>query len=634
MAENRIFTKIALKYNDYAYWTTGAGKDYTPLKGEVCFCAIPAGNAAATTAPTVLFKVGNGTDKFSALKWASALAADVHEWAKATEEEHKEWLNTNHANTDTQYFFSTDGDKLVVKKALYTNGVKGTEVEVGKYEFLTAAEVAETLKGYYTRGEVDDLIQDVEAKLPTSTDYGVLSVAAGDDTITIGGTAQDPTIKVTANKFEPAGAVAILQDALETGEVTVEKATEANTAATAGKVAKKLTVTIGNTNIEFDGSSAKNIDVDDAIAAAIEAEGHPAYAIAKVTTTTGYSATYQLTKDGTAFGEKINIPKDMVVSKGEVITYENAGAWGNAGTYIVLTLANATNDTLYIPAAGLIEYVTSGSTAEDQIIVNVSADHKITATIGEGKVGMTELAQEVKNAIDANPYENHIEVGEIVDGEDNIKLSAAQGILLNSDYVDINATQINLPGVDSVYFDNKKAKVQQTAVTDQNLSGATVVKGIAQNANGEITVSTRNLTAEDIGAVSSTGGDYSETFRLFTTEDLTIATDSNLNLDGAIYFNGQEIGNLATKDKIVEGDINGTIGTGKITNFAEEVAKVKVDKAADADTLGGKAASDYALAENLHTVATTGSIYDVEEGNDGVDKDGATVRYFILDCNW
>jgi hypothetical protein len=35
-----IKTRIALKYNTYEYWTTGEGKDYAPLKGEVCFCAI------------------------------------------------------------------------------------------------------------------------------------------------------------------------------------------------------------------------------------------------------------------------------------------------------------------------------------------------------------------------------------------------------------------------------------------------------------------------------------------------------------------------------------------------------------------------------------------------------------------
>lgn len=89
---NEIFknlkTRIALKYNTYEFWTNGEGKDYAPLKGEVCFCEIPAGNNEATTAPTMLFKVGvDGEKKFSELKWGSALAADVYGWAKAAKVE-------------------------------------------------------------------------------------------------------------------------------------------------------------------------------------------------------------------------------------------------------------------------------------------------------------------------------------------------------------------------------------------------------------------------------------------------------------------------------------------------------------------------------------------------------------------
>jgi hypothetical protein len=53
------------------------------LFGEVCFCEITAANQGTQTdPPTVLFKVGNGKDYFKDLNWASALAADVYDWAK------------------------------------------------------------------------------------------------------------------------------------------------------------------------------------------------------------------------------------------------------------------------------------------------------------------------------------------------------------------------------------------------------------------------------------------------------------------------------------------------------------------------------------------------------------------------
>lgn len=77
-------TRIALKYDTYANWTDEAkGANLVLLKGELGICEIPSGNAQATTAPTVLFKVGDGTNPFKSLKWASALAADVYGWAKA-----------------------------------------------------------------------------------------------------------------------------------------------------------------------------------------------------------------------------------------------------------------------------------------------------------------------------------------------------------------------------------------------------------------------------------------------------------------------------------------------------------------------------------------------------------------------
>ena len=244
---NEIFkelkTRIALKYNTYEYWTTGDGKDYAPLKGEVCFCAIESKEQGAQTAPTVLFKVGvDGQTKFSALKWASALAADVYDWAKVAGGnvfakdgvgnvvsgiEYDATLNSGKGGfkyttasvataegledlqkavaaiekditdnrdawnkyEDTRYSFSTDGDKLVVKKTLYTNGVAGTEEEVGTYEFLTDGEVREILKGYYTKDEADARFA------PIDIDTGVHSVSLASGT-------NNGTLKLTVDGVE------------------------------------------------------------------------------------------------------------------------------------------------------------------------------------------------------------------------------------------------------------------------------------------------------------------------------------------------------------------------------------------------------------------------------------------------
>lgn len=147
---NEIFkklnTRIALKYNTYDYWVNGDGKDYAPLKGEVCFCEIPAGNNEATTAPTMLFKVGvDGEKKFSELKWGSALAADVYSWAKAKTVE------------------------LVDEKLTFKNADNSVAGEVDLSIFATDAIV----------GNLEDLNTTVKTDLVTAINEVLTAVDAG-----------------------------------------------------------------------------------------------------------------------------------------------------------------------------------------------------------------------------------------------------------------------------------------------------------------------------------------------------------------------------------------------------------------------------------------------------------------------
>lgn len=131
----------------------------------------------------------------------------------------------------------------------------------------------------------------------------------------------------------------------------------------------------------------------------------PGYTIEKAADSGDYASIYQLMKDGVATGAAINIPKDMVVQSGSVVTLDADGATAvgltNAGTYIKLVLANATNDTLYIDVSGLIEYVTSGSAAGDMVVINIDeTTHKVTATITDGTITKAKLAPEVQDVLD------------------------------------------------------------------------------------------------------------------------------------------------------------------------------------------------------------------------------------------
>ena len=99
MAEKILNTRIQLKYDTYANWTTN-----NPIlkKGEMAIATIEAGNTEkvnSVTPPQVLIKVGDGKTNYNALPFVSGLAADVYSWAKKNDTEFISWLNTQIGNT-------------------------------------------------------------------------------------------------------------------------------------------------------------------------------------------------------------------------------------------------------------------------------------------------------------------------------------------------------------------------------------------------------------------------------------------------------------------------------------------------------------------------------------------------------
>ena len=84
---NTLNTRIQLKYDSLANWTNNNPK---LLPGELAIVKIDGKVSGTATIngsdlkePTLLFKVGNESEaNFNDLPWTSALAADVHDWAK------------------------------------------------------------------------------------------------------------------------------------------------------------------------------------------------------------------------------------------------------------------------------------------------------------------------------------------------------------------------------------------------------------------------------------------------------------------------------------------------------------------------------------------------------------------------
>lgn len=247
------------------------------------------------------------------------------------------YMIANEAGTLIKLAATTATGDLAGDVATLQGQVADLIAKVGK---AAEGEVAAT--GLYK--EIADVLAVANGK--------VASVAAADKSITIGGSATEPTVKVAIASGED-NALSLAADGLKV-------------------VIPEVTI--------------------------------PEYSIKKLDAATeGMSASYQLTKDGAVVGAVIDIPKDMVVKSGSVQTFaagELPAGVPEAGTYIVLVLANATSDKLYIKVDDLIEYVTSGSAEGDMVFINIDPKtHKVTATITDGSITETKLAKAVTDKL-------------------------------------------------------------------------------------------------------------------------------------------------------------------------------------------------------------------------------------------
>lgn len=108
----------------------------------------------------------------------------------------------------------------------------------------------------------------------------------------------------------------------------------------------------------------------------------------------GIATRYTIKQGGVAVSPPIDIPKDLVIKSGQVL--ENADE-SHPGSWIKIELQNST-DILWIDVRTLLEYVTAGDDTAT-IHVEVSADHKVTASVINGSIGNDQLSTEVKKRI-------------------------------------------------------------------------------------------------------------------------------------------------------------------------------------------------------------------------------------------
>ena len=326
--------------------------DKDTVKGAKAY-ADAAAEAAKKAAKEYADSIVSGDDGVTARVTALEGKVDVDKVSTAIATAKSEAIASAKTETTSQVGAATEA---ILGEAGYTHTVKDAYVLAsGK---ATMAEVE--AKDYATKTEAQGYANAKDAAIAAAK-------KAGDDAATAAQAAQD-----TAD-----AKVASVKATADLGIVVAGTAT-------APTIGVKVDPVAGNA-LSVSASGLK-----------VTIPSADTYGLVKDETAGDYAAVYHLTKNGANFGDAINIPKDMVVSSGSVETNPTGKP---AGTYLVLVLANATSDKIYIPVDSLIEYVTSGSSATDMVVVDVSADHKVTATITDGKITLAKLDADVKASL-------------------------------------------------------------------------------------------------------------------------------------------------------------------------------------------------------------------------------------------
>lgn len=254
--KRQLQTRISLKIDTWEAWhdesVTGKGANLILARGEVAFVqigSIPPGTTDQVI-DTVLFKVGDGTSKFSELQWGSAIAADVYDWAKATKEEFYQALTGKEDATGTETFVvTTDFNEFktsVIGSSKDTSNTKTVFQRIEAVEALLGdgGTVADT---YATKQELSDTKDELFGK----TD--------GDGKVISGNT-------ILSAKAD-AAAVSSALNALSTGAVksnTDAIAVLNGTAAQTGSVAKA----VADAKTELKGTKATGDTTAETIAGA------------------------------------------------------------------------------------------------------------------------------------------------------------------------------------------------------------------------------------------------------------------------------------------------------------------------------------------------------------------------------
>lgn len=270
--------------------------------------------------------------------------------------------------------------------------------------------------------------------------------------------------------------------------------------------------------------------------------------LTKDTTVSGIAARYTLSQGGTALATTIDIPKDMVVSSGEVVdlTEQQAQAIDpsfHAGTYIKLTIANATSDELYIPANALVdEYTAAPNATQVQVAIN---NRVVSATLVAGSVGTNELATGAVTT--AKIGDNQVTYGKLAQGVQD-SLDAADSALQASDIttgsangtISVDGTDVSVAGLGSAAYtaSTAYATAAQGTLADSALQKADITEGTT---NGTINVDGTDVAVHGLGSAAYTNSNAYATAAQGDLADSAIQSITTGATNGTIAVDGTDV---------------------------------------------------------------------------------------------